>query len=177
MTLCGNGSLRLLLDRSRPSTRSATQVQELRRRHRTGHALLMSVWRILSFLSVRLDKIRRRWKKWLGYSRWKTKRLGIPATKIQAVVWMAGVKHTVLHYYKFRRGLIALQGVRPAVHRTRDLTLTLTFTPIVQVPLHEEIRIRHLLLQSRRAHSETHVSRALRVHVRVHVWPAVVIVV
>lgn len=88
----------------------------------------MSVWRILSFLSVRLDKIRRRWKKWLGYSRWKTKRLGIPATKIQAVVWMAGVKHTVLHYYKFRRGLIALQGVRPAVHRTRDLTLTLTLS-------------------------------------------------
>jgi hypothetical protein len=71
----------------------------------------MSVWRILSFFSVRLDKIRRRWKKWLGYSRWKTKRLGIPATKIQAVVRMAGVKHTVLHYYKFRRGLIALQGL------------------------------------------------------------------
>ena len=39
-------------------------------------------------LSVQLDKIRRRWKKWTGYSRWKMRRLGIPATKLQAMVRM-----------------------------------------------------------------------------------------
>ena len=61
--------------------------------------------------AVRLDKIRRRWKKWAGYSRWKTRRLGVPATKIQKIVRMSIVKHTILHYYKFKRGLLSLQGL------------------------------------------------------------------
>lgn len=56
------------------------------------------------------DKMRRRFKKWVNLAQYRTKRLAKRVIKIQAVgrMWLA--QHFVLHYYRWRRGLVAFQA-------------------------------------------------------------------
>lgn len=65
--------------------------------------------------AVEHDKMRRRFAKWVNLAQYRTKRLAKRVIKIQAVgrMWLA--QRFVLHYYRWRRGLVAIQSI----HRMR----------------------------------------------------------
>lgn len=57
------------------------------------------------------DRMRRRFAKWLNLAQYRTKRLGRRVLKIQSVVRMWLTNKYVLHYYRWRRGLVGFQSV------------------------------------------------------------------
>ena len=57
------------------------------------------------------DRMRRRFAKWLNLAQYRTKRLGRRVLKIQSVVRMWLTNKYVLHYYRWRRGLVGFQAL------------------------------------------------------------------
>ena len=65
--------------------------------------------------AVKCDQMRRRFQKWVNLAQYRTKRLAVRARKIQSLVRMWLTHRYILHYYRWRRGLVAFQSL----YRTR----------------------------------------------------------
>lgn len=70
--------------------------------------------------AVRNDMMRRRFAKWNKVRLYRNRILGYKITPMQSIIRMWLVHHRILKYYKFRRGLLAFQGIcrmRPCLAR------------------------------------------------------------
>jgi len=74
--------------------------------------------------AVRYDKMRRRFAKWNKVRLYQNRILGYKITPMQSIIRMWLVHHRILKYYKFRRGLLAFQGIsrmRPCLARYQHM--------------------------------------------------------
>jgi hypothetical protein len=73
------------------------------------HRAYLGLMRVMH--AAYLCKIRVRMTKWKKWYTWKIRNLIRPAVQIQSLIRMGLVKRQELHYYKWRRGMLAIQGL------------------------------------------------------------------
>jgi ankyrin repeat protein len=78
-------------------------------------------------VAVHHDKLRRRFTKWVKLAQHRTQRLAKRAIKIQAQMRRYLVQKFVLHYYRWRRGLVLCQAVYRGRLAVRQFTYDIYF--------------------------------------------------